>query len=704
MSFPCSSRCTMLPPRWLTLLLSSPPRSAMDIMIEEAKSVLESWGAAAPTFLLTNPKLTFQMAMLPENTEYITHGPDGVAKKRKGPDIGSYRGLGIINTRSFSIEDGAPPRDILRRRVRTAEYYRIPWEDGVQGKFFSFYDEAKDAWHRFSWKDLFRMSQSEAVRDEQGGPADGDDDDTPLGWTSTKLPNRLADANLDDVDYLMRVEMWEAMNVETLVADPWTGLRGRMVAPAAPVGGLPGTNPLADLRPRDAGTFAAMYGVAVGNMGNRNATRDARRQLVSDLKAFLKGNTMYMDPAKRGALSCLQTQTLAQFRATIEAVFNFEARAYIPAPNARFLWQSLADLGVVNGVPPGAAPDNAELVEACTKAPDKARWELVVIRPNIEHSMLGIIMGRGGVEDLGATLWGQTELSVYDDSKHGIWGMSYKYNERAIVFNHKNLIRLWDVSYDGYNGGKDCSYVDWTDAGQIERFMQDTYDLNRAYEGKSMMVMRFKNVANSEPWPSPIVFHDRQYDKGEQTSYLDGEHQHQVCSVLSLCHTSPFRTLAADPMPCWHCADQARRLPRLQPRGVPRPVQELSVHHARLLAHPQSQERRHVQRGERDVVQLPGIPGDHARAQQASQRRRGHAAGVRQRAPRHRLRRRGQHPRGQGHHDGVPGDRGAHGQDHVRKKWAGERGLRATRGADVFSPHRSEWLHIRQVLRRFVFD
>lgn len=48
--------------------------------------------------------------------------------------------------------------------------------------------------------------------------------------------------------------------------------------------------------------------------------------------------------------------------------------------------------------------------------------EIVIVRPNIEHSMLGIIMGLGGNE-LGYTLWGQTELSVYDDSMHGIWGM-----------------------------------------------------------------------------------------------------------------------------------------------------------------------------------------------------------------------------------------------------------------------------------------
>ena len=33
-------------------------------------------------------------------------------------------------------------------------------------------------------------------------------------------------------------------------------------------------------------------------------------------------------------------------------------------------------------------------------------------------------MGRGGSDDLGNTLWGQTELSCYDDSFHGVWGMS----------------------------------------------------------------------------------------------------------------------------------------------------------------------------------------------------------------------------------------------------------------------------------------
>jgi hypothetical protein len=62
--------------------------------------------------------------------------------------------------------------------------------------------------------------------------------------------------------------------------------------------------------------------------------------------------------------------------------------------------------------PKGATPDFSRLEDV----------EIVIVRPNIEHYMLGIIMGLGGSE-LGNTLWGQTELSVYDDSMHGIWGM-----------------------------------------------------------------------------------------------------------------------------------------------------------------------------------------------------------------------------------------------------------------------------------------
>ena len=77
------------------------------------------------------------------------------------------------------------------------------------------------------------------------------------------------------------------------------------------------------------------------------------------------------------------------------------------------------------------------------------QWEIIIVRPNIEHNMLAAVLGRGGSDELGSTFWGQTELSCYDDSMHGIWGMSYKYHERAMVTNEKNLIRLFDIAYDG---------------------------------------------------------------------------------------------------------------------------------------------------------------------------------------------------------------------------------------------------------------
>ena len=116
---------------------------------------------------------------------------------------------------------------------------------------------------------------------------------------------------------------------------------------------------------------------------------------------------------------------------------------------------------------------------------------------------------------MGATLWGQTELSVFDDGQHGIWGMSYKYHERAIVFNEKNLLRMWDVAYDGatralrpvletvglsqtythacrcagYCGGKDCSILDWGSTEQVKRFTQADSHLNRPYDGPSIVVV-----------------------------------------------------------------------------------------------------------------------------------------------------------------------------------------------------------------------
>jgi hypothetical protein len=108
--------------------------NAMDILIEDAKVTLQTWGSLDPSFMLVNSKLTFQMTMTPEKTNFITQGYDGIKRLRVGPFLDSYRGLNIIHSRQYSLETGAPPRDLLRRRVRVAEYYRIPWSDDFLGQ------------------------------------------------------------------------------------------------------------------------------------------------------------------------------------------------------------------------------------------------------------------------------------------------------------------------------------------------------------------------------------------------------------------------------------------------------------------------------------------------------------------------------------------------------------------------------------------
>jgi hypothetical protein len=182
---------------------------------------------------------------------------------------------------------------------------------------------------------------------------------------------------------------------------------------------------------------------------------------------------------------------------------------------------------------------------------DTEHIEVVIVRPNIEHYMMGIILGQGG-ESLGSTFWGQTELSCYDDSMHGIWGMSYKYHERAIVINERNLIRLWDVAYDGYVGGKDDTSVDWDDDDDTHpcsrtSFMQATTDVTRPYRGPSMMVMAFHHAESkntmahsgsakgdlfkqgfSSNWPSPIVFYDRLEQGVAMSARADFDNLHAV--------------------------------------------------------------------------------------------------------------------------------------------------------------------------------
>lgn len=96
--------------------------------------------------------------MNPDRTNYVTQGIDGVRRLREGPNIASFRGLSIVNSRHFSMETGAPPRDIMRRRVRVAEYYRIP-PQGANTKWeVQLYDESRDTWFTMKKDELARMA------------------------------------------------------------------------------------------------------------------------------------------------------------------------------------------------------------------------------------------------------------------------------------------------------------------------------------------------------------------------------------------------------------------------------------------------------------------------------------------------------------------------------------------------------------------
>ena len=133
-------------------------QNALDILIEEAKGQLRTWGAPMPDFMLCNSKLTFQLTMTPDATNYATRGPDGAKRLKTGPDLPSYRGIDIIHTRAFSMETGAQPRDILRRRVRVAEYYRIPPSQDNHRRLFQLYNEERDTWSTFTFQELLEKA------------------------------------------------------------------------------------------------------------------------------------------------------------------------------------------------------------------------------------------------------------------------------------------------------------------------------------------------------------------------------------------------------------------------------------------------------------------------------------------------------------------------------------------------------------------
>ena len=83
--------------------------------------------------------------------------------------------------------------------------------------------------------------------------------------------------------------------------------------------------------------------------------------------------------------------------------------------------------------------------------------------------------------------------------------MSYKYHASSLVFNNRNLIRFWDISYDGYIGGKDVTVLDWGSDADIARYVRADNNLAQPYNGPSIVVLPLPTKVHTLPSPLPLA-------------------------------------------------------------------------------------------------------------------------------------------------------------------------------------------------------
>lgn len=657
--------------------------NALDILIEEAKINIKLWGGTDPSFLMCNQKLTFQLTMNPERTSFVTHGTDGVKRLREGPNLVKYRGLQIIHTRKYALEENTEPRDILRRRVRVGEYYHIPPQTSSNW-FVELYDESRDSWFKLSKEDLDKHSRIDGRGDDdtnnmidiQGDPIywenianaqAGHPDyeyrlsantpnrtkpdateiifpkfmglNTPLNFAQTVGAIYALDANVYDGGHIRR-EDWHAivqgLNNNNQVFCPRPNSYEYMQHMSEEVPSDSAEVPLwlftnAALLESTLTFLWFQFDVPQAFMIDHvfpfMVNNGALQATINDYRSIRAGingqnpNTFNIYHTVMFLLPAMRWHPVDSVRETIEELFTRKSigvrnlassltkfvrdcfrRSSDPIPRNRIQlgkrldahfrtnrlpkapahscifdrWpshcpQSIgrrdimheAGVSASNGYIedyliekayednndytwnnlPSRLTDNPSLsfsednvidsfiyamlhrnmftdpipqirlafTPISKQMESKDTYEYVIVRPCIEHAMLGVIMGHGG-DDLGNTFWGQSELSCYDDSFHGVWGASYKYHSRALVTNSKNLVRVFDIAYDEYVGGKDATAVRWNKEkmGEERPFYQAVSNLTVPYTGPSFFVMRFKvNKRETRPaWPSPIIIHD----------------------------------------------------------------------------------------------------------------------------------------------------------------------------------------------------
>lgn len=163
--------------------------NAIDILIEDTKALMNSWGSDEPDFMLCSGKLCFQLTMTQERTSYIAKGEAGEDLLKEGPILNRYRGLNVVKSRAFSMEEGSAPRDVMRRRVRTSEFYH--GSTVFEGKTLNsvqLYDESTDNFCPLSvtsitdsFKDVpFKYLTTEAVPLAEGVDAEGNAGGQPV--------------------------------------------------------------------------------------------------------------------------------------------------------------------------------------------------------------------------------------------------------------------------------------------------------------------------------------------------------------------------------------------------------------------------------------------------------------------------------------------------------------------------------------------
>ncbi|KAJ1472157.1 hypothetical protein T484DRAFT_1752875 [Baffinella frigidus] len=499
--------------------------NGLDVIIEEAKQNLKKWGSKDPTFMLVNSRLCMQLNMNVERTQYYTNGYDGVRRLKQGPDMPKYRGLDVINSRSFALETGAPPRDLLNRRVRVAEYYHLPrvtCTDFGKGHV-DLYDEGRDQLTAVSLKEIY------SVASQKGG------------------------AYLPSIDAMQKEETLLTMlhNHKThfhgshgSVASMFDYFKMNMLTNSlsahelmSPVGAYLVACVQIELGATNMGAASdAELKAAITGAGRVQTTVKVTEAQLLHLATFVCSVTEFakVKPAyDNWAIVVTKSNNWfwANFRMTPEfGQINHFFHMFNKTPAVGdFDNNAKSTLALVNFFTAISTEGNAydimktlirfeEVGGACLQNCLHAiEYDIVLVRPNIEHEMLGMILGRGGTQELGCTFWGQTELSCYDDAFHGKWGMSYKYHERALIHNEKNMTRIWDVCFNGYTGGMGCQLVPWdqnhgSPANEVHREWKNRtqqLDTPIGMQGPDIMCMVFKRDEDSTDadLPNPVIFH-----------------------------------------------------------------------------------------------------------------------------------------------------------------------------------------------------